>query len=54
MEKIYIFCPSSQTDYLRLLEEVSPRLDHAGISFRICRPGEDIAGRILDDWEVRG
>ena len=52
MEKIYIFCPSSQDAYLHLLNTVSDSLDEAGISFHICRPGEDIACKILQDKEV--
>ena len=52
METIYIFCPSDREGYLHLVETVGPRLDNAGISFRICRPGEDIAGHILRNKEV--
>ena len=52
MEKIYVFCPSCPEEYQRLLELVSPKLDDAGISFHICRPEEDIAGRILSGEEV--
>ncbi len=52
MEKIYVLCPSDQEGYLHLLDHVSPRLDDAGISFHICRPGEDIPGFILQNKEV--
>ena len=52
MEKIYIFCPSSLEEYRHLLELVGPKLDDAGISFHICRPEKDIAGRILSGEEV--
>ena len=52
METIYIFCPADRAGYLHLLENVSPRLDDAGISFHICRPGEEIPGFILQDEEV--
>ena len=52
MEKFYVFCPSDLEGYLHLLETVSPRLDDAGISFHICRPGENIPGLIPEDKEV--
>lgn len=52
MEKTYILCPSDREGYLHMLREIGPRLDDAGISFHICRPGEDIAGFILKDKEV--
>ena len=42
MENIYVFYPADREGYLHLLETVSPRLDAAGISFHICRPGENI------------
>jgi len=52
MEKIYIFCPADQAGYLDLLVNIGPKLDDAGISFHICRPGEDIPGYILQDKGV--
>ena len=52
MEKIYILCPADQAGYLHMLEKVGPRLDDAGISFHICRPGEDITDSILSGKEV--
>ena len=52
MEKVYVFCPADREGYLHLLETVSPLLDDAGISFHICRPGEDIPGFILQNKEV--
>ena len=52
MEKIYILCPSDSEEYLHMLEKVGPRLDNAGISFHICRPGEDIPAYILQKKEV--
>ena len=52
MEKIYILCPSDSEEYLHMLEKVGPRLDDAGISFHICRPGEDIPACILQEKEV--
>ncbi len=47
MEQIYYLCPADQSGYLHLLTDVGPKLDDAGISFHICRPGEDAAGAIL-------
>ena len=52
MNKFYILCPSTAAEYRHMLEKVSPALDDAGISFHICRPGEDIADFILQDKEV--
>lgn len=52
MEKIYILCPADQAGYLDLLNHIGPRLDDAGISFHICRPGEDIPGYIQQNKEV--
>lgn len=52
MEKIYILCPADEAGYQHMLREVSPRLDDAGISFHICRPGENYAGLILKGKEV--
>ena len=47
MEHIYYLLPSDPAHYRQMLNEVAPKLDDAGISFHICRPGEDIAGTIL-------
>ena len=52
MEKLFILCPADQSAYLHMLEKVGPALDDAGISFHICRPGEDIPGEILHGKEV--
>ena len=52
METIYVLCPSDRVGYLHMLEQVGPLLDDAGVSFHICRPGEDIPGLILQGKEV--
>ncbi len=48
MEQIFFLCPSSHSEYLHILKTVTPRLDDAGISFHVCRPGEDIAGSVIE------
>ena len=48
MEQIFFLCPTSQAEYLYFLRHVSQNLDDAGISFHLCRPGEDIAGTVID------
>ena len=50
----YILCPSTMEEYLHLLNNIGPVLDDTGVSFHICRPGEDLAGLILQDKEVNG
>ena len=52
MLPFYILCPSSPEDYQDMLENLGPRLDDAGVSFHICRPGEDITDSILSCKEV--
>ena len=52
MNTFYILYPSDEAGYLHMLEKVGPALDDAGISFHICRPGEDIPGEILHGEEV--
>ncbi len=52
MERVYVLCPSDRAEYLRMLEQVGPQLDDAGVSFHICRPGEDVPEMILRDKEV--
>ena len=52
LETLYILYPSDEAGYLHMLEKVGPALDDAGISFHICRPGEDIPGEILHGKEV--
>lgn len=47
MEKIIYLCPENERQYQYYLQVVGPRLDDAGLSFHICRPGEDITGVIL-------
>jgi len=47
MEHIYCLIPESPEQYAYFLREVGPRLDDAGLSFHIFRPGENIAGTIL-------
>ena len=52
MNQFYILCPSTPAEYRHMLEKVGPVLDDAGISFHICRPGEDITDSILSGKEV--
>lgn len=47
MDQIFFLCPSNHAEYLYILNHVTPRLDDAGISFHVCRPGEDIAGAVI-------
>lgn len=47
METIWVLCPGDQAQYLYFLNEVSPKLDDAGISFSLMRPSEDIGKLIL-------
>ena len=49
METIWVLCPADQAQYLYFLNEVSPKLDDAGISFSLMRPSEDICQLILKD-----
>lgn len=48
MEQIFFLCPANDGEYDHLLRNVSQKLDDAGVSFHICRPGEDIAGTVLE------
>ncbi len=48
MEQIFFLCPATREEYLYILHHVTQRLDDAGISFHVCRPGENIAGAIID------
>lgn len=52
MLPFYILCPSSPEDYQDMLENLGPRLDDAGVSFHICRPGEDLGAWLIPDKEV--
>lgn len=48
MEQIFFLCPMDRAEYLHILNHITPRLDDAGISFHVCRPGEDIAGAVIN------
>lgn len=48
MEQIFFLCPATQAEYLHILQAVTSRLDDAGVSFHVCRPGEDIAGTVIE------
>ena len=47
--KNLVLCPADQAQYLYFLNEVSPKLDDAGISFSLMRPSQDIFQLILKD-----
>ena len=49
MEKIWVLWPADQKQYLYFLNEVSSKLDDAGISFSLMRPSEDVCQLILKD-----
>lgn len=51
MEQIFFLCPASQAEYVHILQEVTQTLDDAGVSFHVCRPGEDIAGAVIECHE---
>lgn len=51
MEQIFFLCPANHADYLHILNHITPQLDDAGISFHVCRPGEDIVGTVISCHE---